>query len=110
MGRPTTSLPVTSLENAVADYDRTLRSIIGYNKGLSEKFAQPEGFNYSDYTPEDLAWTLMFTDLADRRAVEGDPLYGDPSASQYRYEAHSKIPDYTALLTDTPEWRYFSQR
>lgn len=108
--------PYETLENAVADYDRTLRSIFGYNKGLVEgKGVMPE-IDFTQYTPEDIAWTLMFTDLADRRATElnaegkPDPLYGDPSASGYRYEAHSEIPDYVSLLKKTPEWKYFSNR
>lgn len=81
--------PYQSLENAVRDYDLTLRSILADNAGISV-----DQFNYSDFRPDEL------TRLLQERA--------NGEVSTHRYEGHSSNPrQYGPLLRSVSEWQYY---
>jgi len=83
--------PYQTFENAVRDYDLTLKDIMSSNLGASK-----DDFNYSNYDPE----TLL-------RALQ---MLSSGEASSKRFEGHSPTPEeYINLIQSTPEWRYYRQ-
>jgi hypothetical protein len=78
-----------SLDDAISDYDLTIRDIASRNMGIPK-----ESFNYEDYDAD----TILMALQADKT--------GTPA--KIRYEGHSQEPlEYIDLIKSVAEWRKY---